>query len=237
MRSLTGFGVGDIALGEGRIVAEIRSVNQRFLEVRARLPRELSDLTLFAEHVARERVRRGRIELVVRTEGSALVPCVLDKARARAAFKALVELRDELAPGTDLPLSLLAAVPDLFVPPAGPDLQAIRTAIRTAVLRAIDAMEAMCHREGDALAADMHARCATLRDLSDAVTGRAGAVRDATRRRLTERVSRLLAGTDARLEPGRLEAEVALLADKADIAEELTRLRSHLDQFDASIGA
>src|SRR5262245_46537435 len=111
---MTGFGVGDVALANGRIVAEVRSVNQRFLDVRARLPRELADLALFAEQVARERLRRGRVELLIHAEGSVLTPCSLDKARARAAFDALAQLRDELAPGTEVPLSLLAAVPDLF---------------------------------------------------------------------------------------------------------------------------
>src|SRR3954470_8065789 len=117
VRSMTGFGVGDFALPEGRVVAEIRSVNQRFLDVRARLPRELADLSLFAEQVARERLRRGRVELLVHTEGTVLSPCVVDKARARAAFRALAELRDELAPGAEVPLSRLAVVPDLFTPP------------------------------------------------------------------------------------------------------------------------
>ncbi|MEO5726039.1 MAG: YicC/YloC family endoribonuclease, partial [Byssovorax sp.] len=67
---MTGFGVGTVVMAEGRLVAEIRSVNQRFLDVRARLPREFSDLTLFTEQIARERLRRGRVELVVHTEGS-----------------------------------------------------------------------------------------------------------------------------------------------------------------------
>ncbi|MCC6555961.1 MAG: YicC family protein, partial [Polyangiaceae bacterium] len=71
MRSMTGFGLGDAALAEGRLVAEVRSVNQRFLDVRAKLPRELADLTMFAEQVARERLRRGRVELIVRAEGQA----------------------------------------------------------------------------------------------------------------------------------------------------------------------
>src|SRR4051812_22453080 len=119
---MTGFGVGDVALPDGRVVAEIRSVNQRFLDVRARLPRELADLSLFAEQVARERLRRGRVELVIHTEGAVVPACALDKDRARAALRALGELRDELAPGAEVPLSLLSAVPDLFTPPAGPEL-------------------------------------------------------------------------------------------------------------------
>lgn len=237
MRSMTGFGLGDASLTEGRVVAEIRSVNQRFLDVRARLPRELVDMTMFAEQVARERLRRGRIELIVRTEGAVLAPCTLDKAKARAAFLALAELRDELAPGAEVPLSLLSAVPDLFAPAAGHELAAIRSAVKIAIDRAIDAMERMCLREGEALAADMRERVATLRSLAAAVVARADEAREALRRRLRERVERLLQGVEAGIEATRLEAEVALLAERSDITEEITRLRSHLDQFGGTLSA
>src|SRR5580704_9649939 len=223
---MTGFGVGDVTLPEGRVIAEIRSVNQRFLDVRARLPRELADLALFAEQVARERLRRGRVELLVHTEGAVLSPCTLDRARARAAFRALGELRDELAPGAEVPLSLLAVVPDLFAPPAGAEISALRAAVKLAVERAVDAMDAMCHREGEALAADLRARCVILQDLLAEVAHLADGSRDALRRRLRDRVERLLVDLpEGRgLDPVRLEAEVAILADRSDFAEELTRL-------------
>jgi uncharacterized protein (TIGR00255 family) len=234
---MTGFGLGDVPFAEGRVVAEIRSVNQRFLDVRARMPRELADLTLFAEQVARERLRRGRVELVVRTEGAVLVPCALDKGRARSALRALGELRDELAPGTELPLSLLAAVPDLFVPPAGPEIIALRAAVRAAIERAVGAMEAMCRREGEAILADLAARARTVRRLVQEVEHRADAAREGIRRRLRERVDRLLAGTDVSADPTRIEVEIALLAERGDTSEELTRLASHIAQFEGALAA
>lgn len=232
---MTGFGLGDASLTEGRVVAEIRSVNQRFLDVRARLPRELVDLTMFAEQVARERLRRGRIEIIVRTEGAVLAPSTLDKSKARAAFRALAELRDELAPGADVPLSLLCAVPDLFAPAGGHEIAAVRAALKVAIERAIDAMEGMCHREGEALASDMRGRVATLRALASEVVARADDAREALRRRLRERVERLLHGVEAGFEATRIEAEVMLLAERSDITEEVTRLRSHLDQFGGAL--
>jgi uncharacterized protein (TIGR00255 family) len=228
---MTGFGVGDVALGEGRLIAEVRSVNQRFLDIRARLPRELSDLTLFVEQVARERLRRGRVELIVHTEGSVLRPSVLDRGRAHAAFRALSELRDELSPGAEVPLSLLASVPDLFAPPSGPEMEAVRGAIKCAVEKAIVAMGEMCSREGEALAVDLRARSATLRGLTLEVAQRAEGAREAARRRLRERLERLLAGVETPLDPARIETEVALLAERSDVTEEITRLGSHLEQF------
>jgi uncharacterized protein (TIGR00255 family) len=234
---MTGFGLGDASLTDGRVVAEIRSVNQRFLDVRARLPRELVDLTMFAEQVARERLRRGRIEIIVRTEGAVLAPSTLDKSKARAAFLALAELRDELAPGADVPLSLLCAVPDLFAPAGGHEIAAVRAALKLAIERAIDAMEGMCLREGEALASDMRGRVATLRALASEVVARADEAREALRRRLRERVERLLQGVEAGFEVTRIEAEVMLLAERSDITEEVTRLRSHLDQFGCALAA
>ena len=235
LRSMTGFGVGDVALESGRVAAEIRSVNQRFLDVRARLPRELADLTLFVEQIVRERLRRGRVELVLRTEGAVVAPCALDKERARSAMRALAELRDELAPGAELPLSLLAAVPDLFVPPAGPALDALRTAVRSATLAALEKMDAMCRAEGASLARDLAARTETVRALTRQVLGRVEGAREAAKKRLSLRLERLLEGSEAALDASRLEAEVALLADRSDFTEELTRLASHLDQFDAAL--
>jgi uncharacterized protein (TIGR00255 family) len=228
---MTGFGVGDATLPEGRVVAEIRSVNQRFLDVRARLPRELADLSLFAEQVARERLRRGRVELLVHAEGAVLRPCTLDKERARAALRSLAELRDEAAPGAEVPLTLLSTVPDLFAPPGAAELAALRSSVKAAIERAVEAMDAMCRREGEALAADLRGRCGALRDLVAEVARLADGSREAVQQRLRERLARLLAGLDASVDAARLEAEVAILADKSDVTEELTRLKSHLDQF------
>lgn len=232
MRSMTGFGLGEVPLGQGRVLAEIRSVNQRFLDIRARLPREMAELSLFAEQVIRERLRRGRVELVVRTEGPFLAHATLDVARAKSVFQQLCALRDELAPGTELPLSVLAAVPDLFVPPAGPELAEVRDAVRRAIEASIVAMEAMCRAEGEALLADLTARCQVLAKLLDDVAALAASSREAAQRRLHERLERLLSSTEVAIDHGRLEIEVALLVDKSDFSEEVTRLRSHLEQVD-----
>ncbi len=231
LRSMTGFGSGAVAFAGGRIVAEVRSVNQRFLDVRAKLPRELSDLTLFIEQVVRERVRRGRVELVVHTEGTVLAASVLDKERARAAFRALAELRDELAPGAELPLSLLSTVPDLFGPPSGPEVSALRVAVKQAVEQALAAMNEMFQREGEATAVDLRARAEQLRALAADVGRRAEGAREQWRKRLRERLERLLTGNEVPLDATRLETEVVLLTERGDFAEELSRLGSHLDQL------
>lgn len=234
MRSMTGFGFGDAAFAGGRFTVEIRSANQRFLDVRARLPPELSHFTMFVEQAVRERVRRGRVDVVVRSEGLAGTVAVLDKERARNALAALAELRDEIAPGAELPLSLLTAVPGLFSI-AEPDAEAVRGALRAAIEASIGAMDAMLRREGDALALDLGARAGKVSEMLDEVRQRADSLPAVAKKRLHERLMRLLASAEGPVDAGRLEAELLLFVDKSDVTEEITRLASHLDQFAATL--
>jgi uncharacterized protein (TIGR00255 family) len=232
---MTGFGFGDAPFAGGRFSVEIRSANQRFLDVRARLPPELSHFTMFVEQVVRERVRRGRVDLVVRAEGLAGATAVLDRERARSALAALASLRDEMAPGAELPLSLLVAVPGLFTI-AEPEAEALRAALRSAVEAAIAAMDGMLRREGDALAADLRARAVRVGELLAEVRQRAEALPSLAKKRLEERLARLKSSTDVPVDGARLEAELLLFADRSDVTEEVTRLASHVDQFLHTLG-
>jgi uncharacterized protein (TIGR00255 family) len=96
-------------------------------------------------------------------------------------------------------------------------------------------MSEMCSREGEALGADLRARAAKLLALTADVGRRAEGAREAARHRLRERLDRLLAGAELPIDAARLETEVALLAERSDVTEEITRLGSHLDQFTAAI--
>lgn len=226
MRSMTGFGVGDAALAEGRVIVETRAVNHRYLDVRVRLPKDFADASLFVEQVLRERLVRGRCEVVVRLEGAALPRVQLDVGRARDAMRALARLRDELAPGAELPLGLLASVPDLFVPPCSAEPDA-RGALRQAILASIADMDGMRDREGAALAADLGGRLDRVEALVSQIERQAPLATEGYRRRLRER-ARQLALPDVAVDPARLEQEVVLFAERSDVSEEVTRLRIHL---------
>jgi len=230
MRSMTGFGVGEAALRQGRVTAEVRSLNHRFLELRLRLPPELVDHTFFVEQLCRERLGRGRYDVSVRVDAAALPGVELDTARARAMYGELARLRDELCPGTELPLSVLTGFPGLMVTTdsadAGPSQQALGTSLRTA----LDNLDRMRAAEGAALAAELRARLGALSAQVETLRERAPGVVAGQERRLAERVARMLGGAEG-LDPARLAMEVALLADRADITEELVRLASHFGQF------
>jgi uncharacterized protein (TIGR00255 family) len=233
MRSMTGFGAGEAPLTaegpSGKLSIEIRSVNHRYLDVRVKAPSQLPDLASTLEVIARERLSRGRFDVTIRVEGAALGALTLDRVRARSVIAALRSLRDELAPDAEVPLSVLAAVPDLFVPSIEEHADAVREALVEAALQSLDEMRV---REGDALAADLGARLGRVRELALSIGERSPLLVEQHRKRLKDRAERLRAASDIDLDAGRLEQEVVLFADRIDVSEEVTRLESHVAHFE-----
>jgi uncharacterized protein (TIGR00255 family) len=228
---MTGFGLGEVPLGNGKLEVEIRGVNHRFLDIRVRVPRELGDLTGFLEQVSREKLTRGRYEVAMRVEGTSLTLPVLDRDRARAAYRALCELRDEVAPGSEVPLSILASIPDLFVSSAQRETERVREATRAAFDSAVIALDSMRAREGMALREDLVRRLARIRQMAGDISKRSPDVLESHRKRLRDRAERLRNSVEVDIDTPRLEQEIAMFAERSDISEELTRLESHSAQF------
>jgi len=228
---MTGYGSGRAALGDGHVVLDIRTVNHRFLDVRVRLPSRIQNRTPTVERVLRARLERGHVDVTASFEGQTLPQPTLDLDRARVVYGQLTALRDALNPGEPVPLALLSAVPDLFVVNRDIDEEALDEALEQATEQACDALIAMRDKEGEALASELGARLselgATLAVLKLAVPEMV----EGRRARLRDRVGVLLSGVGAQLEASRLEQEVALLADRSDVAEELVRLESHRIQM------
>lgn len=233
MQSMTGYGRGHAPLGPAQFVVEVRAVNHRFLDLRVRADSELSGETAMIEEYVRKHVGRGRVDVAARLDGKLHGALALDRERARAAFAALCALRDELAPTDPVPLTLLSGVPGLFSEAGAPDADARALAARQAVRSACEALVRMRKTEGEALRVDLLGRTRKLADHVAALKLTAADQSERTRDKLKQRLARLIEGSERMLDPGRLELEVALLADRADVSEELTRLASHVAQLDA----
>ncbi|MFC1641124.1 YicC/YloC family endoribonuclease [Myxococcota bacterium] len=232
MMSMTGFGVGEAPLGPGRLSLEIRSLNHRFLDVRVRMPPELSDHGFFLEQLARERFTRGRYDLGVRLESVILPPPAFALDRARSAYQALIALRDELAPGTEVPVGTLASLPDLISSTAVAESEDVQTSLRAALALALERLQEMRRHEGIALKRELVKRLEAARRCRESIAARSEDVIHAYRTRLRDRLCRLLVDASIPVDAGRLEMELAIMADRSDIAEELVRLSSHFDQFE-----
>jgi len=239
VRSMTGFGQGSAGVGAGRIVAEARAVNGRFLDVRVRMPRELSELAVMVEAEARKRLSRGRLELVLRAEGTVFSAPTIDKERAAAAYRALLELSRELGAGAEVPFSMLSAVPDLFVPALERDYEPLGKAVVAALGSALDDLERMREKEGQGMAEELARRIRLAESMIERIAERAPEMIEVSARKLRERLARvvvLAAPTpreqkEASFDPGRIEQELLLLVERSDVSEELTRLRIHAERF------
>jgi uncharacterized protein (TIGR00255 family) len=231
MRSMTGFGIGSAPLGEGRLAVEIKTVNHRFLEIRSRVPKELVAAEPQVEKLVRASLSRGHCTIVVTYDTSASGTARLD---AGALEGYLAQIRS-VSSKTGVPLEdlipLLATAPNLYVPPVFDEPEALASAIDQAFAEAVSKLMAMREVEGRAMSEEISARLRGIRaavdDLKRLSAGYAATILARTRLK----VAALLADVDVAFETGRIEAEVALLADKADINEEITRLVSHCGQM------
>jgi len=227
---MTGFGAGRASVGGEELDVEARSVNHKFCEVKARLPRELSSLEVEIVRAVKDRLARGGVEVSVRRGGAAasFAPRV-DAALAESYARAFAEIQARLGlPGHVMLADVIAADGVVRLEEREVDQDSAREALRRALGPALDALVAMRGREGEALARDLAGRL----DGVDAAVSRIAELVPRTvehhRSRLTERVAELARGVP--VDPARLAQEVALFADRTDVTEEVTRLRSHVAQ-------
>lgn len=235
---MTGFGTGRARAGEEELSVEVRAVNHKHLEVKVRLPRELTALEAAVLKAVRARCVRGAVDVGVRrsaSTASGAVPTV-DQAMAQAWREALraVARAVELA---DVPTAAQIANQPGVVRMEEPvtDLAVAEGALDRALAEALDALVAMREREGRALESDLSTRLARVATLAAEVAALAPRTVEAYRARLHERVAELLKG--APVDEARLVQEVALFAERTDVAEEATRLQAHLDAFRGFLGA
>ncbi len=232
VRSMTGFGTAEVVTSAGRFRVEARAVNHRFAEVVVRLPRELSALEDRVRPLVQGRVLRGRVEVtIMRDERAGRTRTVRsDVDLARAYAQALRELADVLGVSGEFGLPLIASFPDVLkVEEAREDLEALWPALAPAVEEALDALVAMREAEGRRLAQDLLARLDRVDGILAQVERRALAVRAVYAQRLRQRIAQLLG--EVPVDDARLAMEVAVFAERSDVSEEVTRLRSHLAQF------
>jgi len=232
LRSMTGFGASDLATAAGRYTVEARSLNHRFLEIIVRLPRELAPLEDRIRALVQGRVLRGRVEVAIMREnyGKRLRTVRIDLDLAKAFASALNELKQALELPGSPDLAMLSALPDLIrIEEQKEDLEAAWTAIAEGLEVALSRLVAMREREGARLASDLGQRVRRLAERADEIERRAPLVVQEHAARLTRRIEELIGMPP--VDEGRLAAEVAIFADRSDIAEETTRLRSHLAQM------
>ena len=229
---MTGYGQGTSETDGLKVTIELRSVNNRFADLKLRLPDELIRLEPELRRKVLGTVRRGRVDVDLRLERSrgAEAPVVLDRSVVEAAFAAQKELRDTYGVRGEWDLATLMRVPGIL---GGAERRTElddggRAAVEAALEAALAALDAERRREGEVLQTDLLARIARMEDLVASIRERAALTPAAMQKRILDRVAQLAAQVP--LDPARVAQEAAFLADRADVTEELVRLAGHLGQ-------
>lgn len=237
LKSMTGFGRGESTGGGRTFIVEAQSLNHRYLEVRARLPRRLTGLEHRAQREVQRRFARGRFDVTVseRLRGERGRSLRVDPGLVAATVEALRKLQAAAGLPGEVTLDHVLAHRDLLIADDEEEesLEAAWAEVLPALEAALDAVAAMRAGEGEALEAEILAHLAALEAALAGVEEQVPRVSRAHRERIQARLAELLDGRP--LDTGRLEQEVAILADRADVSEECARLRSHLAQFRAML--
>ncbi|HUE77249.1 MAG TPA: YicC/YloC family endoribonuclease [Longimicrobiales bacterium] len=229
---MTGFGEAEIQTGAGLLRAEVRTVNHRFFSLNVRNPFALDRYEPKIKEWLKPHLSRGHVNVTYRLEGegAAAGPSLaLDADRATQYLRVFRELKTQLGLPGEITLEMMARISDLVVREQTEAPEVEEEAVAEVTARAAVGVVAMREEEGRSLSADLEERlqaiAAALRTVEERAPARLTSERDRLRRSVRE-----LAG-DAGVDEDRLAREIAMLADRWDISEEIVRLRSHVDHF------
>lgn len=231
--SMTGYGKGE-ASGEGLAIhIELRSVNHRYSDISIKAPRFLMPFENELRKIIGKSLKRGKIDLFIQADfsGGLGQQPVLNKQLAEAYRDVFNDLNVHCSLSNDIPLNLIASQKDVVtVQEQLPDEEAAIKLIREAVQSGLEKIVLMRQAEGKAMQEDMATRMSDLKDYVATVETRAPLVVQEWQQKLKDRLARL--PDDVSFDPQRVAQEVAVFADRSDISEEVTRFRSHIDQFE-----
>ncbi len=236
IKSMTGYGKGASLAEGGSFTVEIRSVNHRYGEISIRMPRSFIAMENEIKKLLGSQLKRGKIDVYVQWEEQASVDAAaqVDMELARGYAQLFKGLAVETGLSADIPLSLVLAQQGVFCDKKGTVVdEELLPRLVDAVREALASIDVMRCREGEALAVDLAGRRKLIADWVSEISARAPQVVAEYQQKLKARLEQLLEG--AEVDPSRLAQEVALLADRCDVTEELVRLASHFDQFDETL--
>ncbi len=236
--SMTGFGRGEVSEVRTTVTVELRSVNNRFLEVTSRLPRTMTLRENDIKEIIRRKISRGKVNVVINVthDNANDLPLKINTAAARAYYKLLTDLKKTVKIQEKVTLEHLMKFPDVLEIDEfdlGDDHEWSLT--QKALEKAIDAAVLMRRNEGGELKKDLEARVRIIERLLTEIERIAPARIPDEQTRLRERLKELMSD-QAVIDNHRLEFELALFADKLDVTEECVRFRSHNKFFLDALG-
>jgi uncharacterized protein (TIGR00255 family) len=229
---MTGFGraEGDTMLG--KVFVESRSVNHRYCDINIKLPKRLSPFENRMKEMIRSQVSRGRIDVSLRLDnsGEEKVQLSVDLDLAKQYYRVLHELKEKLQLKDEITLNLLAGAKDLITAKEEiGDIEPYWQEVLRILEQSLKNMDDMKRLEGESLANDLQQRLEYIAKQFQMIKQQFPSRLETTFTRLHDRLRALLEGTE--VDPSRFQQEIAFLAERTDITEEIVRSESHLAQF------
>lgn len=230
IKSMTGFGQGSAEGDDFRVRVDIRSVNNRSIDVHTRLPQELASLEVSLKKQVQAVVKRGRVDVTVMVEQLKPAAFEINRPLVSGYLTALSDLKREFGLEGEPSLELIAKLPGALQ--ASQDSGALDeklvTGVTAAVSQALASLSEMRTVEGQELAAELKSRLDNIEKQMPAIENEAARLPAIYRERLTKRLQEVVAG---QLDEARIAQEAVMLADRSDISEEIARLKSHIAQL------
>lgn len=230
---MTGYGRASVNGDDFSVSVDLKTVNNRFLDIHLRLGTELSSLEPVIKKRISSRLARGRVDATITFERTSEVAYELNRPLIAGYVNAMREMQREFEISGELDINVLARLPGALQPARDGLAENMIAGVDRALGEAIDELQRMREQEGEALRNEMRERLAKIESLVPVIEDSAAGLVDAYRLRLQKRVGEILnrGGQPVEIDPARVSQEVAYLADRSDVSEEMTRLRSHLNQF------
>jgi uncharacterized protein (TIGR00255 family) len=230
---MTGFGRGSVSHDGLAVSVELKTVNNRFLDVNLRLPAELQSLENVIKKLIGSRVARGRVEVNLQYDKTTPTEFELNRPLIAGFLSAMKTMRDEFALAGEPDLNVIARLPNVVQTKREDPSSEFLDAVEGAFAAALEELEQMRSKEGELLRGELDSLIREIESHLPTIEAEAANVSEEYRQRLTKRVGEMLARSEAQIEldQGRLAQEVAFLADRSDISEEIARLRTHIEHF------
>jgi len=232
IKSMTAYGSAESIKDGLDFIVEIRSGNYRYREIVLRLPQSLQPFEEKVRSVVSSKVRRGRIEvsIQIKDNGNKGLKLELNRPLVKAYIQVFKELNDELECKQPIDPSFFSQLKDIIITKQDSiDLENVWPELEDVINEALRSMESMRINEGRALEKDFLERLNAITRYIDEIRSRTTAIVESYRDKLRQKINKLIKPIE--INEDRLIQEVALIADKSDITEELIRVESHLEQF------
>lgn len=231
---MTGYAEARGAEGHWNLRVSVRSVNHRFLDLHLRVPEGFEPLEPAMRRIVRDRVRRGHLDVTLRYELTGPASVGINQEVAAAYLQAINLMRHQFGIETEPDLAPILRLPGVIRPATASDddeIAGLEAVVAQCLTDALDHLDQMREKEAAALQREMSEHLSRVSMLAGRVTTLAEAARPAFARRLESRLKELLG--ERQIDPARLAQEAAIAAERSDVAEELARLKSHIQQFDS----